>query len=495
MDTGRDPGLNLERLVVLAKSAKPDYGALASPVEAPELPAGVVRTVPQAAVRELLRSWGLDAERFGTPAWNPLTALIPEGARVTLKPNWVLHWNRSGSGLDCLITHPAVIEAVLDYVALARPSRVVLGDAPVQGCDFEALRKACGLDEMVERFRRRGLDVEICDFRRTVLPGGRLGGKRIENRRAMEHFVLFDLKKDSLLEALAKDAEKFRVTVYNPDLLNRTHAPGRHQYLVAREVIEADVVINLPKLKCHKKACVTGALKNLVGINGHKEYLPHHRKGGSGTGGDCYEGRSWLKYQAEELYDWANRCPPGTRQALLARMGRLFARTAHLLGSDLNLEGSWYGNDTVWRTCLDLQRILRYGRPDGTLAETVQRQVISVTDTIIGGEGEGPMASTPVPAGFLTGATNPAAAEWVHARLMGFDPNKIPLVREAFGSFSYPLVSFAPSEICVRTEEGELEPRQVFPFVRAFRPAAGWLSHCELDEIHDRELGKPNLVA
>ena len=38
------------------------------------------------------------------------------------------------------------------------------------------------------------------------------------------------------------------------------------------------------------------------------------------------------------------------------------------------------------------------------------------------------------PAGYLTGATNPAAAEWVHGRLMGFDPQKIPLVLGAFSS-------------------------------------------------------------
>ena len=74
--------------------------------------------------------------------------------------------------------------------------------------------------------------------------------------------------------------------------MRRTHAPGRHQYLVAREVIEADVIVNLPKLKTHKKAGVTCALKNLIGINGNKEYLPHHRVGGAERGGDCYPAAS-----------------------------------------------------------------------------------------------------------------------------------------------------------------------------------------------------------
>ena len=89
--------------------------------------------------------------------------------------------------------------------------------------------------------------------------------------------------KMSLLEPIASDRRvDFRVTMYNPDLMRQTHGRGRHQYLIAREVIEADVVINVPKLKTHRKAGITGALKNLVGINGNKDYLPHHRLGGVG---------------------------------------------------------------------------------------------------------------------------------------------------------------------------------------------------------------------
>ena len=185
-----------------------------------------------ATVRELFRVWGLDASRFGSIQWNPLGVFISPGSKVVLKPNWVLHWNKSGHGMDCLVTHTSVIEAVLEYVALARPDSVVVGDSPVQGCDFESLQKSCGVDRIVDRFRNRGMNLRICDFRRTILPGGELGGAKIEVHGGMEQFVLFDLKKDSLLEPLALDAKKFRVTMYNPDLMFRTHSPGRHQYLV-----------------------------------------------------------------------------------------------------------------------------------------------------------------------------------------------------------------------------------------------------------------------
>jgi Domain of unknown function (DUF362) len=263
--------------------------------------------------------------------------------------------------------------------------------------------------------------------------------------------------------------------------LQRTHGAGRHQYLVAREVIEADVVINLPKLKSHRKACITGALKNLIGINGNKEYLPHHRKGGSENHGDCYPGHSAWKEVAEELLDSANSRPAGGTQAALAWMARTGQRVAARLGADENLEGSWYGNDTIWRTCLDLQRILRYGKIDGTLAANPQRMLISITDAIIGGEGEGPLANTPVSSAFITGALNPTAAELVHARLMGFDPMKIPVVRESFGNFTYPLADFSPESIRVWLADTEKFANDIVPFDgRAFRPPRGWQGHCEL---------------
>src|SRR4029077_15061965 len=133
--------------------------------------------------------------------------------------------------------------------------------------------------------------------------------------------------------------------------------------------------------------------------------------------------------------------------------------------------------------CLDLQRILRYGRLDGSLAPTPQRTVISITDAIIGGEGEGPLANTPVPSGFVTGALNGAAAEWIHARLMGFDPRKIPLIREAFGQFAYHLADFSPDSIRVWIDETEQSPPDIHPFEgRSFLPPRGWRGHCELTE-------------
>jgi uncharacterized protein (DUF362 family) len=402
---------------------------------------------------------------------------------VVVKPNWVHHINKSGRGLDCLLTHTTLLEAVLEYVALARPAAVVVGDAPIQGCDFTRLRAGLDLDAMSDRLRRNGVLISIADFRRTLLPEDKVGTARVENVRPNAAYVLVDLGRESLLEPLEADADKFRVTMYNPDLLIRAHSGGRHQYLIAREVLQADVVINLPKLKSHKKAGITGALKNLVGINGNKEFLPHHRKGGSASGGDCYPGASWLKGQAESLLDSANRSVDGRSPAVKGKLAEIALRGAVALGHDHNLEGSWYGNDTIWRTCLDLQRVLHYATEHGNVLPQRQRRVVSLTDAIVAGEGEGPLAPTPIGAGFVTGAMNPAAAEWIHAHLMGFDPAKIPLIAHAFDQFRLPICDFPPESIRVRMDEREVDYaslRAVLPL--HFQPANGWKGHIEHDE-------------
>src|SRR5581483_2235578 len=116
------------------------------------------------------------------------------------------------------------------------------------------------------------------------------------------------------------------------------------------EIIDADVVINLPKLKTHKKAGITCALKNLVGINGNKEYLPHHRVGGLESGGDCYPGKSVMKTALEFALDQQNMATSHISGKLWNEVATNLDRVLRYSGDTLGVEGSHSGNDTVWRT-------------------------------------------------------------------------------------------------------------------------------------------------
>jgi hypothetical protein len=59
------------------------------------------------------------------------------------------------------------------------------------------------------------------------------------------------------------------------------------------------------------------------------------------------------------------------------------------------LEGSWSGNDTIWRSTLDLHHLVLHTDRHGRLHDQPQRRELALIDGIIGGEGEGPLASTP----------------------------------------------------------------------------------------------------
>jgi uncharacterized protein (DUF362 family) len=478
-----------------AKAGVSSYDSTAN-VELTELPKWAKPTTALVTLRGLLAQARLDSAHFGSRSWNPLGSIIQPGAKVVVKPNWVHHCNLSGYGSDCLITHPSVIEAVLHYVAKARPERIVVGDAPLQGCDFAALADRCRLADMVKQFTAVDVDISTKDFRRTIQPSGRLGGRPQECCRPMSEFVLYDLADQSALEVITTPASEFRVTMYNPDTLKRTHGPGRHQYLIARDVMEADVVINVPKLKTHKKSCITGALKNLVGINGHKEYLPHHRKGGSQDGGDCYMGRSRLSGIVEDLLDATNRSRYAVSRRILANAARLAMTADKALHANDNYEGSWHGNDTVWRTCLDLQRVLHYGQLDGVLSDRLQRTVLTITDAIVAGDGDGPLAPTPIPLGMITLGVNTAAVEWVHALLMGLDPQRIPLTREAFAPHRYPLTTFRQDEIVVRVDGQPVRTRELFSqHGRAFCLPKGWQGHAELHGAAHGSERPPQFIA
>ena len=147
-----------------------------------------------------------------------------------------------------------------------------------------------------------------------------------------------------------------------------------------------------------------------------------------------------------------------TKSHTAGRMWRSAAtqiyRLLRLKGDPFGIEGSWSGNDTIWRTCLDLNRILLYGKPDGTMSDEVQRRVVHITDAIVAGQEMG-HSPEPLPMGLLLAGENAAAVDWIGAYLLGYPPENIPIVREALGTFCWPLTSFGREDIRLVGDLGE----------------------------------------
>lgn len=385
----------------------------------------------------------------------PFGNLIPSGARVLIKPNFVLHHNQGNGGMDPMVTHQSVVKAVVAAALQAEPGEVLVGDAPIQTADFSALLNETKLHSWSQDLKKTDPRFKgVKDFRRTTAQY--VNGVRVAEENALpeEDFVLFDLASDSLLEPITDDKDDFRVTCYDPRLMAKTHGRGRHRYLVAKAVVEADVVINLPKLKTHKKAGITCALKNLIGINGNKEYLPHHRLGGANLGGDCYPGDSKVKRMLEYAADQQNTTDSATKGRVWSGVATQLNRVLNLMGDNLGIEGSWSGNDTIWRTGLDLNRIILYGRADGSMTQSTQRRVVHLADAIVAGQGDGPLSPQPLPLGLLFAGNNAACIDWFGALLLGYDPRLLPIVREAFGSFPWPIATSRPDEITLSGDWG-----------------------------------------
>jgi hypothetical protein len=237
--------------------------------------------------------------------------------------------------------------------------------------------------------------------------------------------------------------------------------------------LDADVFINLPKLKTHKKVGVTISLKNLVGINGDKNYLPHFSMGTPAEGGDEFPSSDIGKrIQGRVIRSFKgvarrSRLIGGVAGPMLRRIGTgIFGDTSAVVRS-----GNWYGNDTAWRMVLDLNRILFHYQGDGARRVNPLRY-LSIVDGIVAGEGDGPMEADPKPAGLIIAGTNPAAVDLVAASAMGFDWRKIPSIREAFSDCSLPLAPFPPE--CVDVVPGQIDPLR-------FRAHFGWVGHIEAE--------------
>ena len=447
---------------------------------------GQERNITYRLLRQLMFNLEMDVQHFSTHDWNPFGEVIKPGQKVLIKPNLVRHLHLGGGDYRAVVTHGSLVRCVLDYAALALKGggEIVVGDAPIQSADFSKILERTGLREVCDDVSKTWqLPVRLQDFRlRSVQLDD---NHRIIQANGLEGdpkgYVAVDLGKRSLLAPLGKQSEKFRVTNYDCKEMSKHHNETTNEYLIPRTVLDADVVINLPKLKTHRKVGVTAALKNIVGINGYKDWLPHHRCGSMVEGGDEYLHPSILKRLQSALGERMGGDTYSSRNAAQRFAGRILTRLIRHMATDPFFEGSWYGNDTLWRTVLDLNRLLVYANREGEMTEVPQRKCLNIVDAIMAGEGEGPMEPDPRPLGILVGGINPGAVDAVLATMVGFDYRKIPLIAKGFEIRDWPIINFDPAKIEVHSQDDRWKSLRVGETSNKFnfKPPSGWLGHAE----------------
>ncbi|MBF0498365.1 MAG: DUF362 domain-containing protein, partial [Deltaproteobacteria bacterium] len=136
-----------------------------------------------------------------------LFPLNVRGKKVLVKPN-VLRASEPG---EAVTTNPAVLRAVVQCLEEMNPAQIIVGDNP-------------GL---------MSYGANEASFRQTGLYEASLGHYRNIGLDAVE-------------------------VSFNPEYVNRLS--------ISRAVLEADVIISIPKFKTHGLTILTGAIKNSYGI-------------------------------------------------------------------------------------------------------------------------------------------------------------------------------------------------------------------------------------
>ena len=147
-----------------------------------------------------------------------IDAYVRPGDRVLIKPNLL----KGREPASAVTTHPEIVRAVIRLVHRAGATAVI-GDSP----GFGDLRQVCEKSGVLDVIREEGAELaEFCD------------ALSVKNNGRFQRFE------------------------------------------VARQAIESDVIINLPKLKTHGMMTLTGAVKNLFGCVPGRRKVQWHLNAG-----------------------------------------------------------------------------------------------------------------------------------------------------------------------------------------------------------------------
>lgn len=405
-------------------------------------------------VRNLLINMELDKKNIGTDNWNPFKDFIKNGDKVLIKPNLVKHYNMlEGESVDAVITNFSIIRPIIDYTILALGStgQIIVGDSPVQECIFEEVIKINNLKENIEKYKKIYPNIDLIDFRKNNNPTLKCSIVKLDN--------------DSSLCALDSEKTEYSVMNYDLSLMKEHHSKGKHEYIIPNDVLESDVIINLPKPKTHMKAGVTASMKNFVGITGNKECVPHHRTGSKQKYGDEYPENNFIK----NVYSYFLKYTYN-KHSLTIIPRKFCGLMLEIMHLKENLSGSWYGNDTIWRTVLDLNKIVIYSDKNGQMSNTRKRTILNLCDMIISGEGNGPLYPNSKKVGYLVASFNQLNLDKVIVEIMGFNYRKIKYISNGYELAKYK-ISFTDKFKVIVNEKKVCSMKK---YIKNFKPSKGW---------------------
>ena len=342
----------------------------------------------------------LEQLKLGDPQ-NPLSNLIEPGDMVVLKPNLVGTERIAFEGC----TRMPVLRPIIDLAVEAGASEVVIAEGPASPNLNDEVFYSTNITDLVDEMQLKHPDVPI-------------SYQNINN----DNWTWVDLGQNSTFYGVHTSEELYSYGEIRMDQNSYYHATDNNGYnphgytpglyAIANTIFEADVLINVPKMKVHMITGVTMSLKNLIGI----------------TVSDT--GNATNQSPIKDIPHW---------------------NTSYSHRGEEKERIDTFENSVIWRVNADLHKIALYAGKNGNLRPTKQRKYLSVVDGIIGMEGPLIYDGTPDPrpTGAIVAGQDPVAVDIVGSRIMGFNYTVLYSLTNMAKISDHMIGTTEPTKICV----------------------------------------------
>ncbi|GMU23852.1 MAG: hypothetical protein AMXMBFR13_39300 [Phycisphaerae bacterium] len=323
---------------------------------------------------------------------NPLANLVQDRdgdgvVEVLIKPNTVQYYPDIGGDRSPVYSHPATIRPLIDMAVQAGAQQIHIGDGSNASGTF------------LTHINPMGYTQAYLDQLRALHPGVTLQYVDLANRghwswvglgtQAGGGSVYADSGYNS--SNLLKSTQDASSAYFSANDSHGRPGPSKFNCMgwlaISDYVLEADVIIDLAKLKVHYLGINTAAVKNWVGIS------------------------MFSTFNSEPQY---------------------WCRMSHQASTYDNYTQS-FGNDILWREIADSHRGALYWR-DGVTHSTPQRAYLCILDAIVCAEKwhvDGPEPPQPRRLDTVLAGVDPISLDAVGGRLQRFDFRRIPIVNNA----------------------------------------------------------------
>lgn len=183
-----------------------------------------------------------------------------------------------------------------------------------------------------------------------------------------------------------------------------THDSHSARYFIGSTVLSSSLLITLFKPSINQWLGMAGAIASFLGLVENPAKVPVFSKGKPSRGGD--------------------ECPEDEKDCS-------------------SIEGRWWGNDTLWRSIVDIARaVLFYDYDGGTRSEP--RRALFFSDMV---------KYKDEPPGLILAAVNPVALDCVITRLMGIKWLNLPLILGAISNSAVALFRGKCGEVKLVSED------------------------------------------